>query len=509
MKAYLASKLILFSKLLKRNSYVISDKSIDQYSTLKKISKQKGLKFLEISKKKDEIEKIGFPLIGQFQLKNLTMAALAAEICGLKKIRINKAIKLVKNVNGRFELVKKYPNDVRVFVDYAHTPDALREVIISVKKNFNNNISLVFGCGGERDFKKRPLMAKIAKSLCKKIYITDDNPRNENPKKIRKEIIHHLKGSKYYENGNRSKAIKNAILNAEPGETVIVSGKGHETTQNYGNKIITISDKKIIKQIKIKKKTINQKYQNYYHNSKILNKILNNKKFYRVNGASIDSRNVIKNNIFLALKGKKRDGIDFISKALKRGATYVVSPVINKKYKQKIIKVKNPLIFLNKFADLKRKNCNAKILGITGSAGKTSLKNMLGTILKKYYKTFVSPKSFNNHIGVPLSLSNLNIDHKLGVFEIGMSKSGEISKLSKLVKPDLAVITNIAEAHIENFNDIKGIANAKSEIIQNIKDNGSIILNRDDKFFNYLNKKAKLKNPKLFRLENQNILMLD
>ena len=94
-------------------------------------------------------------------------------------------------------------------------------------------------------------MAKIAKSLCKKIYVTDDNPRNENPAKIRKEIIHHLKGSKYYENGNRFKAIKSAILNAEPDESVIVTGKGHETVQNYGNKIFNISDKKIIKSIKI------------------------------------------------------------------------------------------------------------------------------------------------------------------------------------------------------------------------------------------------------------------
>ncbi len=511
MKAYLASKLILFSKLLKQNSYIISDKSIDQYSILKKISKRKGLRLVEISKKKNEIEKIGFPLVGQFQLKNLTMAALAAKICGLKKIKINKAIKLIKNVNGRLELVKKYPNNVRVFIDYAHTPDALREVITSLKKNFNNNISLVFGCGGERDYKKRPLMAKIAKSLCKKIYVTDDNPRNENPAKIRKEIIRHLKGCKYYENGNRSKAIKSAILNAEPGETIIVTGKGHETVQNYGNKIIHISDKKIIKNIKIKKDAINQKNQNYFHNSKILNKILNNKKFYRVNGAAIDSREVIKDNIFLTLKGKKRDGINFVSQAIKKGATYVVSRVIDKKYKQKIIKVKNPLIFLNKFAHLKRKNCNAKILGITGSAGKTSLKNMLGIILKEYHKTFVSPKSFNNHIGVPLSLSNLNINHKFGVFEIGMNKPGEINKLSKIVKPNLAVITNIAEAHIENFSDIQGIANAKSEIIRNIKDNGSIILNRDDKFFNYLNKKAKLKKLKVIsfgKSKNSNVRLI-
>ena len=202
-------------------------------------------------------------------------------------------------------------------------------------------------------------MAKIAKSLCKKIYVTDDNPRNENPAKIRKEIIHHLKGSKYYENGNRFKAIKNAILNAEPDESVIVTGKGHETVQNYGNKIFNISDKKIIRTLKLKEK-INQKHQNYYYNSKILNKILNNKKFYRVNGVSIDSRDVIKDNIFLAIKGKKNDGINFISKALKRGASYVVSRVINKKYKKRTIRLNNPLKFLNKFADLKRKSCNAK-----------------------------------------------------------------------------------------------------------------------------------------------------
>ena len=88
---------------------------------------------------------------------------------------------------------------------------------MNIKDQFKlSDISLVFGCGGERDFKKRPLMAKIAKSFCKKIYVTDDNPRKEDPRKIRKEIIKHLKGSNYFNIGNRSKAIKEAILNAEP-----------------------------------------------------------------------------------------------------------------------------------------------------------------------------------------------------------------------------------------------------------------------------------------------------
>jgi murE/murF fusion protein len=94
-------------------------------------------------------------------------------------------------------------------------------------------------------------------------------------------------------------------------------------------------------------------------------------------------------------------------------------------------------------------------------------------------------------------LSNLSLDNQFGVFEVGMSKVGEINKLSKMIKPDLAIITNIAEAHIENFSNIKGIAKAKSEIINNIKSNGKIILNRDDKFFNYLSKKAKNKKIKV------------
>ena len=112
---------------------------------------------------------------------------------------------------------------------------------------------------------------------------------------------------------------------------------------------------------------------------------------------------------------------------------------------------------------------NAKILAITGSTGKTSLKNMLNHLLNKFEKTYASPKSFNNHYGVPISLSNLKSSHKFGILEIGMSKAGEIEKLSKIVKPHIAIITNVGEAHMENFENQLGIAKAKSEIINNVQ----------------------------------------
>ena len=112
--------------------------------------------------------------------------------------------------------------------------------------------------------------------------------------------------------------------------------------------------------------------------------------------------------------------------------------------------------------------------------------------MQNFGKTFYSPKSFNNHLGVPISLSNLEVDHKFGIFEVGMSKSGEIKNLTKLIKPQIGVITNIGEAHLENFKNIKGIAKAKSEIIESLETGGTIILNRDDKFFNFLQKKSQI-----------------
>ena len=150
-----------------------------------------------------------------------------------------------------------------------------------------------------------------------------------------------------------------------------------------------------------------------------------------------------------------------------------------------MILVKNTFNFLNEFAKNFRNLSMSKFIAITGSSGKTTVKTMLGNLLNHYDNTFFSPYSFNNHFGVPLSICNMRSNHNYGVFEIGMNKPGEIFKLSSLVKPHFGVITNISEAHLENFKNIEGIAKAKSEIIYNIQKGGTVILNRDDKFFNY------------------------
>jgi MurE/MurF fusion protein len=497
MRSYLNAKLILFKKILQKNSRIVTDKSINEFITLKKIAKKRSLKVIEISEIAEKIRNMSFALSSEFKIKNLAMAIAATKLCRLKDKVIFKSIKKIKDVNGRLELVRRFPNNRKVFIDYAHTPDALLKVLQSLETEYGKNISLVFGCGGDRDKNKRSLMARIANNYSKKIYVTDDNPRNEDPGKIRNQIIRKINSKKYYNIGNRAKAIETAIKKSEQNEAILIAGKGHESKQIYKNRIIYISDKKIVKNIKLRIKAIPQKAQNYLQNKSIMKKIIGNININNFQGIAIDSRIIKKNNLFLTIKGKNNDGSKFINEALKKGAKYVVSSKVIKKYKNKTIKVKNEISFLNQFAEYKRKKSSAKIIAITGSAGKTSLKNLLKETLQSFENTYSSPKSFNNHFGVPISLSNLSSGNKYGIFEVGMSKAGEIKNLSKLIQPHIGVITNIGEAHIENFKNINGIAKAKAEIIETIKENGTIVLNRDDKFFKYLFKKAKLKKIKI------------
>jgi murE/murF fusion protein len=509
MKSYLNSKMYLFNKLLKKNSKIISDQENKEFKILKKISKKRKIKQISIGttastlnilhnsyKGKKQIIKISIhskvflleiPLIGYFQIKNLLMSVLAAIYCGIDKNKIFKQIHKIKPVPGRLECVASLNNNSNVIVDFAHTPGALEQSLIALKKQFNKKIILVFGCGGDRDKKKRFLMGKIAEKHCRKIFITDDNPRNESPKKIRKAIKMGCKKLSV-DIGNRKKAIQKGLKELRPNEILLVAGKGHENTQDYGNKIINFSDKKIIKELIDKKK-----YKNF-----LLTKVFdnNNLKDVNFNGVSINTRTIKKKDLFFALSGKKNDGHKFVREAIKKGAVKsIISKKIKKFPKNKIIKVKNTFSSLNTLAKVIRDNTSAHIIGITGSVGKTTLKDLTSFALKNYGKVHYSPHSYNNKFGVPLSVSNLKKDTEYGVFEIGMDKKGEINNLSKIVRPEIGIITNISGAHFKNFNTLKDIAKAKSEIINNILEKGNIILNKDDKFFNFLSSIAK-KNDK-------------
>ena len=388
-------------------------------------------------------------------------------------------------------------------MDYAHTPDALKTSLSCLRGQFKNRkISIVFGCGGDRDKTKRPMMGKIANQYCDRIYLTDDNPRYENPKTIRTSIRKNINKSKIYETSNRANAIKKAIFDLKTGDILIVAGKGHEKIQEYKKIKKLFSDQvQILKNIKIKNKTLSNNLK--LNILKELSNSHNVSSKLEINNASINSKEIKKNNIFFAIKGKKKDGNLFVREAFYKGASLAI--VNRRKKSNKKIVVKNTLKFLTKASSVLRENISSKIISITGSCGKTSLKELTGRLLSKISQTTYSPKSFNNKFGVPLSLFNLKKNDEFGIFEIGMDKKGEIDYLSKIIKPDVGVITNISYAHIKNFKNINQIALAKAEIIKNIKDDGYLILNKDDKFYNFHKKIGLKKNLKIlsFSLKNK------
>jgi len=516
MKSYFNAKMHLFKNLLNKNSKIITDEDNEEFKFIKKIAKKRKIKQITLGSKSGNIKILSnrhkgnkqivrilfnskiflleIPLVGFFQVKNLFMAVLAALSCGLSKDKIFNQIHKIKSVPGRLECVKNLKNNSNIIVDFAHTPDALEQSLSAIKKQFKKEIVLVFGCGGERDKKKRSAMGRIAKKYCRKIFVTDDNPRNEDPKKIRNDIISSCKKIAF-DIGNRKKAIERGITELKANEVLLVAGKGHEETQDYGNKIISFSDKKVIKKIIQKRKFFYKKNKSF-----LLEKVFNkhNLKNVNYNGVSINTKTIKKNELFFAIRGKNMDGHNYANEAIRKGsAKCIMSRRIKKVPKNKIIKVKNTFSSLNDLAIATRQYTSAQIIGVTGSVGKTTLKNLIAFALKNYGKIYHSPQSYNNKFGVPLSLSNLGRNTEYGIFEIGMDKKGEIYNLSKIVRPEIAIITNISGAHFKNFKTLKDIAKAKGEIIENITKGGNIILNKDDDFFDFFYRKAKRKNLKI------------
>ena len=506
-KNYLKAKLYLFEKLIRKRGYVITDEKIPEFKKIKKIAINKNLKLNTLNSKNSKFEILSHSfkgecqllkirhnnqvkdlilnLIGKIQLKNLLMAIIAAEKSNLDINTIWKIIPKIKPVNGRFEKIGKIKNRAKVILDYAHTPDALKTCLFNLREQFpNTKISLLFGCGGNRDQDKRSKMGKIAFDYSDEIYLTDDNPRFENSHKIRRDIKKGIKkGKKIKEIPSRAKAISEAIKNLKTGEILLVAGKGHETIQDFGKRKIFFSDKKIIL------KSIKSKNFNLSNNLKVnvINELSLNKKLPSTipfKKARINSKEVKRNDIFFAIKGKKNDGNKFVEQSFKKKASAaIVNKIQNQFIKQNQIKVEDTLKFLTKTSIIFRKNIDTKIVAITGSCGKTSLKELLGNTLKKISKVSISPKSYNNKYGVPLSLLNLNPNDDYGILEVGMDKKGEIDNLTNIIKPNISVITNINYAHAKNFKNIRHIALAKAEIMNNTNQGGFIILNADDNFY--------------------------
>lgn len=199
-----------------------------------------------------------------------------------------------------------------------------------------------------------------------------------------------------------------------------------------------------------------------------------------ISGVVIDSRKVEKDFLFVAVKGVKVDGHKFIPDVMEKGAAAVLSEQKLENPVGPYILVENTLEALKQLAEYYRKSLDIKVVGITGSVGKTSTKEMIASVLGEKFNVLKTEGNFNNEIGLPLTIFRLREEHEVAVLEMGISEFGEMHRLATMANPDVCVITNIGLCHLENLKTRDGILKAKTESFSHMKENGTAILNGDD-----------------------------
>ena len=214
---------------------------------------------------------------------------------------------------------------------------------------------------------------------------------------------------------------------------------------------------------------------------------------------STDSRQVTPQTLFIAIKGETFDGHNFISDVINKGAKLVITErkIDNVDLKHQII-VDNTLHAFGKLAAYNRSFYKGTLIALTGSSGKTTTKELLKSALSIYDKTYATTGNFNNHIGVPRSLLDIDLTSKYAVIEMGMSNLKEIQYLTNLAKPDIAIVTNVYPMHIEFLKTLENIATAKAEIYQGLSSNGIAIYNQDTSHTNILHKEAQKYTSNIF-----------
>jgi UDP-N-acetylmuramoyl-L-alanyl-D-glutamate--2,6-diaminopimelate ligase len=263
---YLEAKMRLFTEVMDSNGVAVLNSDIEQFEYLETQCQKRGLTVFSYGKysrarsnyidifdilNTAEGQQISFEvlgrvynintsLIGEFQAYNMLCAMAIVIASGANVDEAAFALEQVDCVPGRMERVTKPTSDFSVFVDYSHTPDALQKALDVLKPLTKGKLWVVFGCGGDRDRAKRPIMGKIASEIADNVVVTDDNPRNENPESIRQEILNGATVAK--EIGGRKEAIYYAISKLQKGDVLLIAGKGHEKTQTIGEQVLPFDD---------------------------------------------------------------------------------------------------------------------------------------------------------------------------------------------------------------------------------------------------------------------------
>lgn len=446
------------------------------------------------------------PLTGSFNILNILAAAGVGVALGLPATIIRQGLASVNRVPGRLERVQLPGGDARVlpavFVDYAHTPDALENVLTTLKALASGRVICLFGCGGDRDRGKRPLMGEMAGHYADVVIVSSDNPRSEDPQAIIDDILPGVRrsGKQQVEASqllldphgqgfavicNRQEAIALACGLAGANDSILIAGKGHENYQIIGSTRYTFDDSR---------EAANglMQWRKHHLLAATGGRLISGAQRGLLSQVCTDSRRVQPGDIFVALKGEQFDGHTYIAQAVEAGAGAVIAEWFAKSLPTHVlaIEVANTLRSLGDLAGYRRRLLapQVRLAAITGSSGKTSVKEMVAAIFTEAAKAggadgevvLKTQGNFNNLVGLPLSLLPINAGHRLAVVEMGMNVPGEIARLTQVADPDIGCINNVHPAHLQGLGSVSGVAAAKAELFATMRPEAVRVVNMDD-----------------------------
>ncbi len=403
-------------------------------------------------------------LVGEHNISNLLLVAGVLRQLGWGLSRTARALTVLQPVPGRLQVVSAVggsgsarPQPL-VVVDYAHTPDALEHVLQALRpvaRERGGRLVCVFGCGGDRDPGKRPLMGAVAARLADAVVVTTDNPRSESPQAIIQAITAGMPTQPAVEI-DRARAILNAIWRAGDGDVVLLAGKGHETYQEVQQVRSPFDDREWARFAL----TWRQGVQ-----------------------LSTDSRQLAAGELFLALSGEHFDGHDYLPAAAQAGAraAIVAHAVAGAPLPQ--IVLGDTRLALQRIAAVWRGLFRVPVIAITGSNGKTTTKEMVSAILAAWVgadRRLATRGNFNNEIGLPLTLLRLRPEHRVAVLELGMNHPGEIALLAAIARPTVALVNNAQREHQEFMNTVEAVARENGAVLQALPEDGVAVFPADE-----------------------------
>jgi len=441
---------------------------------------------------------IHLPLIGRYNVSNALAAIGVGLALDLDLGLIEEALAHMQPVRGRLESVPMR-NGFHVLVDYAHTEDALRNVLSTVSELTKGRLITVFGCGGDRDKGKRAPMGRTASELADFAILTSDNPRTEDPRAILSQVEAGFPADakdRYLVIEDRHEAIERSLDMAQPNDTVLIAGKGHECFQDFAGSSVPFNDRQVVEEWSGRWKTMSVGRLAAFCGATVLRGDPNRP----VARISTDTRTVGRGDCFIALRGARFDGHEFLNEAAERGASaaVVAYPTISAINSPSValLQVPDTLTALHKLATSYRRLMPpaARVIAISGATGKTTTKEMLAAVLSQRFRVVKTPANNNNHIGVPQTVIALAEERgDFGVIELGSNHPGEMRVLAEIVQPDVCIVTNIGPAHVEFFGDEAGVAKEEGTPLEFLPRDGQsyAVLNADDPWFNELRSRTR------------------